>query len=111
MCVGVVGIEPGDVAQGKLGNCWLLAAIASLAEFPGAIENCFKTYGVNARHKYKINIYDARKDRRKWVEVTVDDFIPVECVYDTSEARIAATSPSDMRVESHPFFLFVFSFA
>ena len=34
------GIEPGDVVQGALGDCWLMAALAALAEFPGAIENC-----------------------------------------------------------------------
>ena len=35
------GINPHDVAQGALGDCWLLAAMACMAEFPGAIENCF----------------------------------------------------------------------
>lgn len=35
------GIKPSDVAQGALGDCWLIAAIACMAEFPGAIENCF----------------------------------------------------------------------
>ena len=35
------GIIPSDVVQGKLGDCWLMAAIACMAEFPGAIENCF----------------------------------------------------------------------
>ena len=34
------GIEPSDVVQGALGDCWLMAALAALAEFPGAIENC-----------------------------------------------------------------------
>lgn len=27
-------IEPNDVAQGKIGNCWLMASISALAEFP-----------------------------------------------------------------------------
>lgn len=32
-------IEPNDVAQGKIGNCWLMAAISALAEFPEFIMN------------------------------------------------------------------------
>jgi len=27
-------IEPNDVAQGMIGNCWLMASISALAEFP-----------------------------------------------------------------------------
>jgi len=27
-------IEPNDVAQGRIGNCWLMASISALAEFP-----------------------------------------------------------------------------
>lgn len=27
-------IEPNDVAQGSIGNCWLMASISALAEFP-----------------------------------------------------------------------------
>lgn len=31
-------IEPADVCQGAVGDCWLIAAFACLAEFPGAIQ-------------------------------------------------------------------------
>ena len=37
------GIEPMDIAQGKLGDCWLLSALAALAEDPETIRNCFLT--------------------------------------------------------------------
>ena len=88
------GIEPNDVSQGKLGNCWLLAAIASLAEFPGAIENCFISYGTNPRHRYKLRIYDARKDRRQWQTVIIDDYIPVQCIYENSDDRTSGRNPA-----------------
>lgn len=34
-------IEPNDVAQGKIGNCWLMASISALAEFPDYIKIVF----------------------------------------------------------------------
>ena len=35
-------IEPNDVAQGSIGNCWLMASISALAEFPEYIlDNLF----------------------------------------------------------------------
>jgi len=34
-------IEPNDVAQGKIGNCWLMASISAMAEFPDYIKTVF----------------------------------------------------------------------
>ena len=39
----VIGdIDPSDIAQGQVGDCWLLSGIASLAEFDGAIHRLFR---------------------------------------------------------------------
>ena len=36
--------EPTDICQGKVGDCWLVAAIAAVAEFPHYLEDhVFKT--------------------------------------------------------------------
>ena len=80
-------ILPSDVQQGKLGNNWLLSSIASLAEYPNSIKNCFTTYNANSRHCYKIQIYDGRLDKRKWVTIEIDDFIPVFGIYNFENER------------------------
>lgn len=68
------GVEPNDVCQGALGNCWLLSAAACLAEFDGAIERLFVNKQANARGKYKVRLFDARS--RKWRIICVDDRFP-----------------------------------
>ena len=35
-------MHPNDCLQGGVGNCWLIAAVASVAEFPSAIERLFE---------------------------------------------------------------------
>lgn len=68
------GIEPSDLAQGALGDCWLLAALSSLAEHPNAIRRCFVQLERSVRGKYSVRMYDAGK--KLWQVVLVDDRIP-----------------------------------
>ena len=46
-----------------MGDCWLLAAIACLAEHDGAIQAVFRTKEANPRGKYVLRLYDGAKER------------------------------------------------
>ena len=65
-------IEPNDIKQGSLGNCWFMCALASLAERPKLVENNFIT-----KEKNKEGVYRLRFCKNgNWEEVTVDDYFP-----------------------------------
>jgi hypothetical protein len=67
-------IEPRDCVQGQLGDCWLVSALACLAEHPGAIKRLILNGEKSLRGKYRVRFYDGKEKR--WVTVTVDDLIP-----------------------------------
>ena len=68
-------IDPNDINQGALGNCWFLASIASVAENPALIRRLFITQEYNEKGLYQLKICK----NGEWVKVTVDDYIP--CYY------------------------------
>lgn len=35
-------VSPRDIEQGYLGNCWLVAAMSTLAEYPDRVRSLFK---------------------------------------------------------------------
>ena len=43
------GIEPDDLCQGAVGDCWLVAALACASEYPDCIRNVFRTKEYNPR--------------------------------------------------------------
>jgi len=68
-------VHPNDIAQGQLGDCWLMAALAGIAEFDGSIYNLFEEKSAAANCQYTVNIYDPVK--RNWEKVTIDDWVPL----------------------------------
>jgi hypothetical protein len=85
-------IEPSDLCQGAVGDCWLVAAFACTAEFPDAIRNLFLTKEYNPRGKYSVKIFDPIKG--KFVVVSVDDRIP--CKKGTKVPRFMQPNGSEL---------------
>ena len=68
------GVEPNDIVQGGLGDCWFLCR-ATLAEFPNYLKNTiFKTDHVSPNGKYELQFYNI--STKVWDTVVIDDFIP-----------------------------------
>lgn len=62
------GIEPTDIRQGSLGDCYFLASLASLAEYPKRIQKMIKSCG---NGKYEIEyFYDGMKRN-----IVIDDLL------------------------------------
>ena len=70
--------EPADICQGKVGDCWLVAAIAAVAEFPHYLEDhVFKTKDLSPDGKYEVCLYDLHNDKFDARSTfVVDDYIP-----------------------------------
>ena len=67
-------VEAADLVQGAVGDCWLVAALASAAEQPVCIRNAILTPEFNPRGRYRVRIFDGQT--KKWVKIDVDDKLP-----------------------------------
>ena len=63
---------PSDIQQGALGNCWLVAAIALIAEHPRLLERIILTHEVNREGVYLVRLCH----NGLWKNVVVDDCFP-----------------------------------
>ncbi len=79
IAVFIGGIAPNDIDQGQLGDCWVLCAMAAVAEFPAKIKDMFvhaKSLKVmqqeHAAGAYRVVI----NKHGWWHNVIVDDFFP-----------------------------------
>ncbi|CAJ0586379.1 unnamed protein product, partial [Mesorhabditis spiculigera] len=64
--------RPSDIEQGSIGDCWLLSAMAILAERPDILEHIIITKEYNPIGVYQIRVcVDG-----EWRIITVDDFFP-----------------------------------
>ena len=65
-------IEPADVTQGMIGDCYLISAIAALTEYPNLIFEKFRTREYNDIGYYEMILFIDGE----WQIVFVDDYFP-----------------------------------
>ena len=70
---GDKGVLPASVVQGKLGDCWFLAAAAALAEYPERVKKIFYNKVYSSKGIFMVKLW--RKGR--YTRLIVDDRIPI----------------------------------
>lgn len=95
--IKIIGdVDPSDIHQGSVGDCWLLSAISALAEFDGAIKRLYrKTKNLDKRpldgpNQYIVTLWDLPT----WAEVdiVIDERLPVLA---DGSGRLLASKPSE----------------
>jgi len=65
-------IGPDQIEQGRLGDCWFMAALSIISGKTELLDNMFVTKMTNDQGVYKMRFF--RSD--EWVDVVVDDYLP-----------------------------------
>lgn len=69
-------VSAADLRQGELGNCWLISAMATVAEeSPGTIRSLIKPLTLSESGRYEVSLYDAAQ--AQWCTFVIDDRLPV----------------------------------
>jgi hypothetical protein len=66
-------IQPRDIEQGELGNCWVLSSLTAMAEYEGRIEKIFLNKTLSKNGVYGVQMYALGVP----VTVMVDDYLPL----------------------------------
>ena len=69
-------IEPDDLQQGAIGNVWLVAALAALAEMPAQLRKLFTQKTLAPDGRYDVQLFHPVDE--EWVTVSVDDRLAVD---------------------------------
>lgn len=71
----IQSVDPNDLQQGGLGDCWLLSSFAALCEFPSQVSKIVAPTTLAKDGKYTVSLFDYGQN--KVVPVVVDDRIPM----------------------------------
>ena len=69
-------IDPHDLQQGAVGNCWLISAFSAAAEFPKIVTALCHQQGLDVNGRYDVRLFHPVKEQ--WSVVHVDDSFPVK---------------------------------
>lgn len=89
-------VDPSDIHQGTVGDCWLLSAISALAEFDGAVKRLFRKtpnldrMPLDGPNTYIISLYDL--STWKEVDVVIDERL---CVQANGSGDLLGARPSE----------------
>ncbi len=61
-------IDPDDIKQGQIGDCYLMSVLAALSQRPDLIKNIFKTQTVNPDGYYELFFYEKGKKKVIFVD-------------------------------------------
>ena len=70
---GKDSINPQDIVQGSIGNCWIMAAVSALAEVKGRIDSVILNDDISQAGIYGVNMYALGVPFTEYV----DDLLPV----------------------------------
>ena len=89
-------IEPGDMQQGAIGDCWLIAGLACVAERPEILQGAIRSKRVTPHGKYKFRLWNTIRGQAgtEWLNITIDDRIPVK--EGTLEPLFASSDHNEM---------------
>jgi len=65
-------VDPNDIDQGELGDCWILSSIAALSEHPDRIARIVVTKRVNQVGVYQVELCI----NGLWQRITLDEYFP-----------------------------------
>lgn len=73
-------VDPSDIFQGSVGDCWLLSGISALAEFDGAVKKLFRKNKnlhqkpLDGPNTYIVTLWDLPTWRE--VDIVIDERLP-----------------------------------
>ncbi|CAE8667277.1 unnamed protein product [Polarella glacialis] len=85
----MMSIDPNDIRQGDLGDCWLLSTLALCAEWPQFLPSLVDSTSLSVEGKYVVTLYDYGSQQSS--QVTVDDSIPMSSGESPAFVNLTAT--------------------
>lgn len=91
-------VDPGDIFQGHVGNCWLLSGISALADYEGAIRHLFRKtknldkLPMDEPQFMTVTLWDLKT--WKEVDIVIDERLCADPVDNKEGLRMLGTRPS-----------------